>query len=148
VWLAPSVNNVIVVIALTRWTTIARLARAEFLRLRTADFVSAAISAGASAPRIIVRHVLPAALAPVMVAAVFGVADAILIEAGLSWLGIGVPVAEPSWGHLLRNAFDQLRSAGFLVYPPCVAIFAAIFSCHLLADGLRENWEPRAQVGA
>ncbi len=145
-WLEPSVAGVIVVIALTRWTGVARFARAEFLRLKSADFVLAARCAGNSPLRIAVRHMLPCTLAPVLVTLTFGVADAVMIEAGLSWLGFGVPPTQPSWGHLLRSGYDQLLSAPHLIYPPCIAIFATVLACHLIGEGWRRRLDPKAEM--
>ena len=144
VWIKADIMSVIVVIGLTQWTAIARFVRAEFIRLRSADFVAAARCSGASGLRIVFRHMLPGALAPVLVTLTFGVADAVLIEAGLSWLGFGVPTPEPSWGNMLRSAYDQLRSAPHLVYPPCIAIFLSVMAYHLVGDGLREALNPKS----
>ena len=144
VWLKPNIIHVIIVIGLTQWTGIARLTRAEFLRLREADFVLAARCSGASGGRIVFRHILPCALAPVLVTLAFGVADAVLIEAGLSWLGFGVPTPDPSWGNMLRSAYDQLRSAPHLVYPPCAAIFLSVMAYHMVGDALRQTLDPKS----
>jgi len=146
VWIKADIDSVIVVIGLTQWTAIARLVRAEFLRLQSADFVAAARCSGASAGRIILRHMLPGALAPVVVTLSFGVADAVLLEAGLSWLGFGVPTPDPSWGNMLRSAYGQIRSAPHLVYPPCIAIFVSVMAYHLVGDGLREALDPKSSV--
>jgi peptide/nickel transport system permease protein len=143
VWLEPNITNVMVVIGLTRWTGVARYTRGEFLRLREADFVLAARASGASAGRIILRHLVPNAMAPVLVTVSFGVAQAILIEAGLSWLGFGVQPPAPSWGNLLRSAFENFRLAPHLVYPPCVAIFVAVMAHNLVGDCLRDAIDPR-----
>jgi peptide/nickel transport system permease protein len=148
VWLKPGIDNVIVVIGLTQWTAVARLTRAEFLRMRTADFVVAARCSGASRTRLVFRHMLPGAMAPVVVTLAFGVADAVMVEAGLSWLGFGVPTPDASWGNMLRGAYDQLRSATYLVYPPCVAIFVSVMAFHLVGDGLREALDPKSAAGA
>jgi peptide/nickel transport system permease protein len=104
-WLGPSTGalGVAVVIGLTRWTSITRYTRGEFLRLKTEDYVAAARTQGAGPVRIIFLHILPNALGPVMVALVFGLANVILIEAGLSWLGFGVQAPDPSWGNMLRD---------------------------------------------
>jgi peptide/nickel transport system permease protein len=148
VWLKPGIGNVIIVLGLTQWTAVARLVRAEFMRMRTADFVVAARCSGASALRLIFRHMLPGATAPVLVTLAFGVADAMMVEAGLSWLGFGVPAPEASWGNMLRGAYDQLRSAPHLVYPPCAAIVISVMAFHLVGDGLRESLDPKAAAGA
>jgi len=143
VWLQPNIINVMVVIGLTRWTSIARYTRGEFMRLKAQDFVSAARAAGAGHVRIMVRHLLPNSLAPVLVTVTFGMAQAILIEAGLSWLGFGVQWPEPSWGNILRSAFDQMGVAPYMVYPPCIAIFVAVLSYNLVGDALRDAVDPR-----
>jgi len=143
VWLEPDILNVMVVIGLTRWTTVARYTRGEFMRLKSCDFVSAARAAGAGPVRIMFRHLLPNSLAPVLVTVSFGMAQAILIEAGLSWLGFGVQWPEPSWGNILRSGFDQIRVAPYMVYPPCVAIFVAVLSYNLVGDALRDAVDPR-----
>lgn len=146
VWLEPDIINVMVVIGLTRWTTIARFTRAEFLRLKTLDYVAAARAAGAGAGRIMVRHLLPNALAPVLVTVTFGIAQAVLIEAGLSWLGFGVQPPNPSWGNLLQTAFARLDDAPFMVYPPCIAIFVTVLAYNLAGDALRDAIDPKMNV--
>lgn len=146
VWLEPSITNVMIVIGLTRWTSIARYTRGEFIRIRGLDYATAARALGAGHNRIMFRHILPNALAPVMVSITFGVASAILLEAGLSWLGFGVQAPAPSWGNILRSAYDNLRTAPHLVYPPCVAIFLAVLSYNLVGDALRDAIDPRLKV--
>lgn len=143
-WVSPGVTAVIVVIGLTQWTAVARLVRAEFLRMAGADYVVAARGYGASAARIVVRHLLPGALAPVMVTLAFGVADAVLIEAGLSWLGVGVPAPTASWGGMLRSAYEQMRSAPHLVYPPCAALFISVLAYHLAGRWLHRRLNVQA----
>lgn len=143
-WVAPGTTAVIVVIGLTQWTTVARLVRAEFLRMAGADYVAAARGYGASAGRIVFRHMLPGALAPVMVTLAFGVAEAVVIEAGLSWLGLGVPSPAASWGGMLRSGYEQMRVAPFLVYPPCIAIFVMVLSCYSAGSWLRRRLNPLA----
>ncbi len=143
VWLEPSIVNVMVVIGLTRWTGIARFTRGEFMRLKRLDFAVAARALGAGSVRIMVRHLLPNALAPVLVTVTFGIAHAILLEAGLSWLGFGVQPPDPSWGNVLRSAYTNLRVAPHMVYPPCVAIFLAVLVYNLVGDALRDAVDPR-----
>ena len=143
VWLEPSIINVMVVIGLTRWTSIARFTRGEFIRLKQMDFVTAARASGAGPGRIMVRHLLPNSLAPVLVTVTFGVATAILIEAGLSWLGFGVQPPAASWGNMLRSAYVNLRVAPYMVYPPCIAIFVAVLVYNLFGDALRDAMDPR-----
>ncbi len=143
VWLKPSIINVMIVIGLTRWTGIARYARGEFIRIKGQDYVTAARALGIGNFRIMFRHILPNSLAPVLVSVTFGIASAILVEAGLSWLGFGVQAPNPSWGNILRNAYDSMQVAAYMVYPPCVAIFLAVLSYNLLGDALRDAIDPR-----
>ncbi len=143
VWLEPSIVNVMVVIGLTRWTSIARYTRGEFLRLKHLDFVAAARVSGAGHLRIMVRHLLPNALAPILVTITFGVASAVLIESALSWLGFGVQPPNPSWGNMLRSAYINLRVAPHMVYPPCIAIFVTVLVYNLVGDALRDAIDPR-----
>lgn len=145
IWLEPNIINVMVVIGLTRWTSIARYTRGEFLRLKTLDFVTAARACGAGAGRIMFAHLLPNALAPVLVTVTFGIAQAILIEAALSWLGFGVQPPNPSWGNELHSAYEHLRVAPHMVWPPCVAIFGAVLVYNLAGDALRDAIDPRIQ---
>jgi peptide/nickel transport system permease protein len=146
VWLEPSITNVMIVIGLTRWTSIARYARGEFIRIRSQDYVTAAYALGIGHGRIMFRHILPNSLAPVLVSITFGIASAVLVEAGLSWLGFGVQPPDPSWGNILRTAYDTLRIAPHLVYPPCVAIFLAVLAYNLVGDALRDAIDPRLKV--
>ena len=147
VWLEPGVGNVVLVIGLTRWTSIARYTRAEFIRLKSHDFVAAARASGAGPVRIMGRHLLPNALSPILVSLSFGVAGAILIETALSWLGFGVQPPMPSWGNMLRVAWEHMETAPHLLYPPCIAIFLAVLGFNLLGDAVREAANP-ASAGA
>lgn len=143
VWLPPNIVNVMIVIGLTRWTSIARYARGEFIRIKSQDYIIAARAQGIGGLRIMFRHMLPNSLAPILVSVTFGIAGAILVEAGLSWLGFGVQPPAPSWGNILRTAYDSLRVAPYLVYPPCIAIFLAVLSYNLVGDALRDAIDPR-----
>ncbi len=143
VWLEPNIINVMVVIGLTRWTAIARYTRGEFMRIKEQDYVLAARALGVNHTQIMIRHILPNSLAPVLVSITFGIANAVLIEAGLSWLGFGVQPPNPSWGNILRTAYDSLRVAPYMVYPPCIAIFLAVLSYNLVGDALRDAIDPR-----
>jgi len=143
VWIGNGVTGVILVIGLTQWTSIARLVRAEFLSGRELDFVDAARSYGAKGWYIAIRHLLPGALAPTLVALTFGVADAILLEAGLTWLGLGVGAETPTWGGMLRDAYDQIRTHPSLMVTPCAAIFLSVLCCHILGEQLRRSLDPR-----
>ena len=144
--LGPSIYNVMLVIGALGWPPIARLVRGNFLSLRGQDFVVAAQSIGAANPRIIFRHVLPNALAPVIVAASFGMAQAILLEAGLSFLGLGVQPPTPSWGNMLTDAqsITVLRSMTWLWLPPGAMIAVTVLSINFIGDGLRDALDPRA----
>lgn len=148
VWLEPSITNVMIVIGFTRWTSIARYTRGEFIRIKGQDYVTAARALGIRHLSIMFRHILPNSLAPVLVSITFGIASAILIESGLSWLGFGVQAPHPSWGNILRMAYDSLRIAPYLVYPPCVAIFLAVLSYNLVGDSLRDAIDPRLRRAA
>ncbi len=141
-FLPPSIYTIMVVIGLTRWTDIARYTRGEFIRLREREFTEAARALGVSDRRIILRHLLPNSLAPVLVTATFGVASAILIEAALSFLGLGVQPPTPSWGGILAS-FRQQNFAWWLTLFPGLAIFATVTSYNLLGEGLRDASDPR-----
>ena len=143
VWLKPSIWNVMIVIGVTSWTGIARFVRGEFIRLRSVDFSTAAVALGAPPSRIMFRHILPNALAPVFVPVTFGIAGAILTEAALSYLGLGVQPPNPSWGSVLRDGFDNLLTTPHMISPPCVAIFIAVLSYNLVGDRLRDVIDPR-----
>ena len=137
-----SIINIMVIIGLTSWTGIARLTRAEFLRVSNLDYIQAAKSMGFNEFRIIFRHALPNAFAPALVAIAFGVASAILIESALSFLGIGVPPETVTWGSLLNSGREQF-SAWWLVIFPGLAIFITVTIYNLLGEGLRDALDPR-----
>jgi peptide/nickel transport system permease protein len=137
-----SMINLMVIIGLTTWTGIARLTRAEFLRISNLEYIHAARSMGFKEFRIIFRHALPNGLAPALVAIAFGVASAILIESSLSFLGIGVPPKIVTWGSLLSAGREQF-SAWWLVIFPGLAIFLTVTVYNLLGEGLRDALDPR-----
>lgn len=143
--LGPSVYNTMIIIGLLGWTGICRLVRGEFLTLRKRDFVEAAVAEGARDLRIIFRHILPNAMAPIVVAATLGVAGAILSEAGLSFLGLGVQQPLPSWGNMLSTAISLkvLLLQPWLWIPPGLIIFLAVLAVNLVGDGLRDALDPR-----
>ncbi|MFZ5814962.1 MAG: oligopeptide ABC transporter permease [Bacillota bacterium] len=143
--LKPSVYNTMIIIGLLGWTGICRLVRGEFLTLRKRDFVEAALAEGARDLRVIFRHILPNAMAPIMVAATLGVAGAILSEAGLSFLGFGVQQPMPSWGNMLSSAISLrvLILQPWLWIPPGLIIFIAILAINLVGEGLRDALDPR-----
>lgn len=139
----PSIWNVMIVLGFFQWTGIARYARAEFMKQKNLDYAVAARALGESTPRIIFRHLLPNSLAPVLVVVAFGVAGAIFVESGLSWLGFGVMPPTPTWGNILREGWDNLRVAPHLIFPPSVAIFLAVLTLNLIGDALRDVTDPR-----
>ena len=141
--LEPSIYTIMVVIGLTGWMDVARLVRAEFLTLKERDFVVAARASGAGNLRMIFRHILPNALSPVFVAATFGVAGAILIESGLSFLGLGVQPPNPSWGNILTSGKDNIEVAWWLSLFPGLAILTTVLSYNLVGEGLRDALDPR-----
>lgn len=142
-FLPPSIYNIMVVIGLTGWTGVARFVRAEFFKLKNLDFVLASRALGASDTRIIFRHMLPNAMAPVLVSAVFGIAGAILTESGLSFLGFGVPPPTPSWGDILSQSRDYIEFAWWLTVFPGLAIFLSITAYNLVGEGLRDAMDPK-----
>ncbi|MDR3640574.1 MAG: ABC transporter permease [Humidesulfovibrio sp.] len=142
-FLEPSLTNIMAVIGLTSWMGVARLVRAETLSLRGRDFVLAAKVAGAGPARIITRHILPNALAPVLVSATLGVAGAILVEASLSFLGLGVQPPDASWGNMLMDGKEVLEVAPWLSVFPGLAILFTVLGYNLLGESLRDILDPR-----
>ncbi|MBM4285240.1 MAG: ABC transporter permease [Deltaproteobacteria bacterium] len=141
--LEPSIWNIMAVIGVTSWMGVARLVRAEFLSLREREFVLAARALGASDLRLMLRHLLPNSLAPVMVSATLGVAGAILTESALSFLGLGVQPPTPSWGNILTAGKDNIEIAWWLSLFPGLAILITVMSYNLLGEGIREAIDPR-----
>ena len=137
-----SIWIVMIIIGLTSWTGIARFTRAEFLRIRSLEFVQAAESLGFSAVRTIFKHALPNALAPVFVSIAFGIASAILIESGLSFLGIGVPTDIVTWGSLLNLGRQNLEAWWLIIYPG-MAIFITITIYNMIAEASRDALDPK-----
>jgi peptide/nickel transport system permease protein len=138
----PSIWYTMLVIGVTSWPSISRLTRAEFLKLRTAEYVTAARAIGASTPRIIFLHILPNALAPVLVPISFGIAASILLEAGLSVLGIGVQPGTASWGSILSVGRES-PSTWWMVVFPGTAIFLTVLAYNLIGEGLQAATDPR-----
>lgn len=136
--LGPSLWNIVVVIGLVSWTGTARLVRAEFLTLREMEYVRAARALGARTPWIILRHILPNAVAPIFVSAVLGIPAAILTEAGLSFLGFGVQPPQATWGNIISDAKTYLLDAWWLIAFPGAAILISTLSFYLVGDGLRQ----------
>jgi peptide/nickel transport system permease protein len=141
--LGPSLFKVMVVIGITSWMGTSRFVRAEFLSLRERDFVQAAKALGVKDLRIIFLHILPNALAPVFVTATLDVATAILVEAGLSFLGFGVQPPAPSWGNILTEGRTYIFDAWWLTVFPGLAILITVLSFNLLGEGLRDALDPR-----
>ena len=137
---------VIFAIGLTGWTTACRLVRAEFLSLREVDYVQAARALGASPQRIILRHVLPPAMAPIVVAATLGIADSVVVESALSFLGFGIGRDSASLGTMLQNARDYFFSGPLKVVYPGVVLILIVLSASFLGDGLRDALDPRQRV--
>jgi peptide/nickel transport system permease protein len=144
-FLPPSIYNIMIVIGITRWTDIARYTRGEFMRLKGREFTEAARALGASDPKIIFKHILPNSMAPVLVTATFGIANAILIEAALSFLGLGIQPPMASWGGILSSAREQ-DFAWWMTTFPGLAIFVSVTAYNLLGEGLRDATDPRIAV--
>jgi peptide/nickel transport system permease protein len=138
----PTIWHTMLIIGCTGWTGIARLTRGEFFKLRETEFVMAARNLGVKPVRIIFRHVLPNALAPVLVPITFGIAGAILIESGLSYLGFGPPPPNASWGSLLSQGRANMNMWWLIVFPG-LAIFITVLAYNLVGEGLQESTDPR-----
>ena len=144
--LGPSVRNIILVVGLSSWATYARVVRAETLAVRERAYVDAARSLGMSVPRIVWRHILPNVSASLIVVATFGVAGAILTEAGLSFLGLGVPLSIPSWGGMLAEGRQFVDTRYWLALSPGAALFATVIAINLIGDALRDALDPYLQT--
>jgi peptide/nickel transport system permease protein len=142
-FLKPSIWTIMTVIGLTGWMGVARLVRAEFLALKEREFVIWSQSVGAPALRIIWRHILPNAMAPVLVAMTLGIPAAILTESGLSFLGLGVQPPHATWGNILNEGKDAIELAWWLSVYPGVAILVTVLSYNLLGEGIRDALDPR-----
>ena len=142
-FLSPSIWTIMAVIGLTGWMGVARLVRAEFLALKEREFVLWSQSIGASAFRIIWRHILPNAMAPVLVAMTLGIPAAILTESGLSFLGLGVQPPHATWGNILNEGKDAIELAWWLSVYPGLAILVTVLSYNLLGEGIRDALDPR-----
>jgi peptide/nickel transport system permease protein len=140
--LTPNIYNVMVVIGLTSWMGVARLVRGEFLRIRELSYVEAARAIGCSDLRIIFKHILPNARAPIIVAATLGMAGAILTESALSFLGMGVQPPMPSWGNMLMDSQAYLFDAPWMSVIPGVLILLTVLSLYFVGEGLREKLTP------
>jgi peptide/nickel transport system permease protein len=147
-FLRPSIWTIMAVIGLTGWMSVARLVRAEFLTLKEREFVISSQSIGAGAFRIICRHILPNAMAPVLVAMTLGIPAAILTESGLSFLGLGVQPPHATWGNILNEGKDAIEIAWWLSFYPGFAILVTVLSYNLLGEGIRDALDPRLRQAA
>ena len=141
--LGRGLGIIIFAIAVTQWMNMARLVRGQTLQLREREFVEAARAGGAKASRIIFRHILPNTLGPMIVQATIGVPQAILFEAFLSFLGLGVPPPTPSWGAMAADGFHAIRISPHIVLAPAIALSLTLMAFNFLGDGLRDALDPR-----
>jgi peptide/nickel transport system permease protein len=146
--LGPSLLTIICVIGVLAWPMISRLVRGSVLSIKQSDYVQAAVALGYRTPRILFRHILPNALSPIIVNATFGVAQAIILESGLSFLGMGVRPPAASWGNMLSEAqsITVLSSQPWIWIPPGLMILFAVLSINFVGDGLRDSMESRSQT--
>jgi peptide/nickel transport system permease protein len=135
----PGLATVVVVLVATGWMGVARLVRAELLGVRTQPYVDAATALGASSARVLLRHALPNALGPAIVATTLGVGNAILLESGLSFLGLGIQPPQPSWGNMIAGGRDLIVAAPWVAIAPGLALVATVLACTLLGDSLRDR---------
>ena len=143
-FLTPSIWNIMIVIGLTSWMGVTRLVRAEFLSLRHREFVLAAQALGAKDVRLIFTHLLPNSLTPIIVSSILGIASAVLVESGLSFLGLGVQAPQASWGNILTDGKEYIQFAWWLSLFPGLAILITVLGYNLLGDGLRDAYNPRS----
>ncbi len=144
--MGPGIDNVIIALSVVGWVGYARLTRAQVLSLKQRDHVAAARALGASSPRIVFRHLLPLAVAPLIVEATFGVAGIVIAEAGLSFLGLGVQPPEASWGSMIRDGTRYMLVAPHLVLAPGLAILFVVMAVNLLGDRLRDRLDVRTMT--
>ena len=143
-FLTPSIINIMIVIGLTSWMGVTRLVRAEFLSLSDREYILASRTLGAKDVRLIFRHLLPNSLTPIIVSAVLGVAGAVLMESGLSFLGLGVQAPQASWGNILTDGKEYIQFAWWLSLFPGLAILITVLGYNLLGEGLRDALDPRS----
>jgi peptide/nickel transport system permease protein len=142
----PSLTNVILVMGLLFWTGVARLVRGSVLQVKQLDYVKASIVLGLSTPRILFQHILPNVIAPILVNGTFGIAAAIIIEASLSFLGLGVQPPTASWGNMLTDAqsLTVLSSQPWVWVPPGLLIMVTVLAVNFIGDGLRDALDPKS----
>lgn len=143
-FLTPSIWNIMIVIGLTSWMGVTRLVRAEFLSLREREFVLASATLGARDARLIFLHLLPNSLTPIIVSSVLGIASAVLVESGLSFLGLGVQPPQASWGNILTDGKEYIQFAWWISLFPGMAILLTVLGYNLLGEGLRDALDPRS----
>lgn len=141
----PSTALVVVVLGLTGWMSIARLVHGEVRALAARPFVEGAVAVGSRRLRVLARHILPNALTPVIVAAALGIGNAIMLEAGLSYLGLGVQPPTPSWGNMIASGRDTLVNAPWVATAPGIALVLVVVACTLLGDALRDVLDPNVK---
>ncbi|MGI8551624.1 MAG: ABC transporter permease [Dehalococcoidia bacterium] len=139
----PSVSSIVLILGIFGWPVLARIVRGEYLAARQRDYIQAAETVGCSWLRIAVRHILPNALAPIIVSATLLFATNLTAEAGISFLGLGIQPPTPSWGNMLTNAQNYMISAPFLAIFPGLLILVTVLCVNLLGDGLRDAFDPR-----
>lgn len=147
-FLGPGLGNLILALAISGWVGYARLVRAQVMAVKQREFVEAARGLGASDLRIAVQHILPNIVQPLIVQASIGMAGAVLAEATLSFLGLGIPAPSASWGSMLNEARSHLFDAPFMVLFPALAVMLAVLSFNLIGDALRDQLDPRTRLGA
>lgn len=144
-FLTPNIINIMIVIGLTSWMGVTRLVRAEFMSLSQREFILASKTLGAKDFRLIFTHLLPNSLTPIIVSAVLGVASAVLMESGLSFLGLGVQAPQASWGNILTDGKEYIQFAWWLSLFPGMAILMTVLGYNLLGEGLRDALDPRSE---
>ncbi len=142
-WGTVGIGAIALLLGLTSWFGTSRLVRAEVRSLRTRTFVDAALASGAGSSRVIIRHILPNAVAPIIVSVALGIGNVMLLEAGLSFLGVGVQPPLPSWGNMIADGRDQLVTAPWTSLFPGLAIALVVMSLNAVGDGLRDALDPR-----
>src|SRR5215472_8617205 len=147
-FLGPGIFNLILALCIGGWVGYARLVRAQVLAVKEKEFVEAARALGASDWRIVTRHILPNIIQPVIVQAAIGMAGAVLAEATMSFLGLGVPPPTASWGSMLNDARAHLFDAPHMIFFPAVAVMVAVLSFNFIGDGLRDYLDPRSRIEA
>jgi peptide/nickel transport system permease protein len=147
-FLGPGLGNLIVALAISGWVGYARLVRAQVMAVKEREFVEAAQALGASDLRIMIRHILPNIVQPLIVQAAIGMAGAVLAEATLSFLGLGIPPPAASWGSMLNEARSHLFDAPYMVVFPALAVMLAVLSFNFIGDALRDYLDPRTKLAA